>query len=361
MFMLKVRDRTKKILVIYFLAIICLIALFSLIFIFGSIFTRHENNKQSAVFILDEKSLEQTYRYGVIHLDMSEVKTHSEFVDEQSKDFKNRELYFLIMLCIVIGIITIFLYHLLIRQNKKRLEELVNEIRTIKELDFNNSESSKLYYELEKHVEENLKSFKSLSSYLSHEQKNTISLLRAKLQYHGHEEYLKQLDDISTSIEDVLTLSDSENIEMLEETDCILICAELCDTYKKLNKEINFTFDEDDCKLLVKPRWIVRTVSNLLDNAIKYGKGLPIDVTVSRRYDSVIISVTDYGRGIPRDEQDKIFQDRYRVKDLNKDGYGIGLSLVSHVCDLCGGFVWLDSEEGKGSVFYLSFPAFECL
>jgi len=357
----KVKDRTKKILAIYFLAIICLIALFSLTFIFSSIFTQHENNEQSAVFILDEKSLEQTYRYGVVHLDMSEIKTHSEFVDELSMDFKKREIYFLFILCTVIGVFTILLYHSLKRQNKKRLEELADEIRAIKEPAFDNSESYKLYYELEKHVEENLKSFKKLSSYLSHEQKNTISLLRAKLQYHGHEEYLKQLDDISTSIEDILTLSDSENIEMLEETDCILICAELCDTYKKLNKEVNFTFDEDDCTLLAKPRWIVRAVSNLLDNAIKYGKGLPIDVTVSRRYDSIIISITDYGCGIPRDEQDKIFQNRYRVKDLNKDGYGIGLSLVSHVCDLCGGFVWLDSEEEKGSVFYLSFPAFERL
>jgi len=84
-------------------------------------------------------------------------------------------------------------------------------------------------------------------------------------------------------------------------------------------------------------------------------------VTVSRQYDSVIIAVKDYGCGIPNDEQNKIFQNRYRVKDLNKDGYGIGLSLVSHVCDLCGGFVWLDSEKDKGSVFYLSFPAFERL
>ena len=357
----KVKDRTKKILVIYFLAIICLIALFSLSVTFGNIFIQHENNKQSAVFILDEKAMEQTYKYGIVNLDMSEIKTHSEFADKILKDFKNREVLFLVIVGIVIGVLTIFLYHSLKKHNKKRLEELVNEIRAIKEPDFDDSEASKLYYELEKHVEENLKSFKKLSSYLSHEQKNAISLLRAKLQYHGHEEYLKQLDDISTSIEDILTLSDSENIEMLEETDCILVCAELCDTYKKLNKEVNFTFNEDDCTLLAKPRWIVRAVSNLLDNAIKYGKGLPIDVTVSRRYDSVIISITDYGCGIPRDEQDKIFQNRYRVKDLNKDGYGIGLSLVSHVCDLCGGFVWLESEEEKGSVFYLSFPAFEHL
>jgi len=357
----KVKDRTKRIIAIYFLAIICLIALFSLSLIFGGMFTQHDNDKQSAVFILDEKALEQTYKYGVVHLDMSKIKTHSELVDEILKDAAKREVFFLLILCAIIGVITVCLYLSLKKQNKKRLEELANEIRAIKEPFFDDSDLSKFYNELEKHVEENLKSFKKLSSYLSHEQKNAISLLRAKLQYHGHEEYLKQLDDISTSIEDVLTLSDSENIEMFEETDCTLICAELCDAYKKLNNSINFTFNEDNCSILAKPRWIVRAVSNLLDNAVKYGKGLPIDMSVSRQYDSVVITVTDYGCGISKNEQNKIFQNRYRVKDLNKDGYGIGLSLVSHVCDLCGGFVWVDSEQDSGSVFYLSFPAFERL
>ena len=323
----KVKDRTKSIIVIYFLAITCLIALFSLSFIFGGMFTHHDKDKQSAIFILDEKALEQTYKHGVVNLDVSEIKTHSEFVDEILKEVAKREVLFLLILCAIIGAITVCLYLSLKKQNKKRLEELASEIRAIKE-------------------PLNLKSFKKLSSYLSHEQKNAISLLRAKLQYYGHEEYLKQLDDISTSIEDVLTLSDSENIEMFEETDCTLICAELCDAYKKLNNSINFTFNEDNCSILAKPRWIVRAVSNLLDNAVKYGKGLPIDMSVSRQYDSVVITVTDYGCGISKNEQNKIFQNRYRVKDLNRDGYGIGLSLVSHVCDLCGGFVWVDSEHG---------------
>jgi len=340
----KVKDRTKSIIVIYFLAITCLIALFSLSFIFGGMFLHHDKDKQSAIFILDEKALEQTYKHGVVNLDVSEIKTHSEFVDEILREVAKREVLFLLILCAIIGAITVCLYLSLKKQNKKRLEELASELRAIKEPFF-----------------DDLKSFKKLSSYLSHEQKNAISLLRAKLQYYGHEEYLKQLDGISTSIEDVLTLSDSENIEMFEETDCTLICAELCDAYKKLNNSINFTFNEDNCSILAKPRWIVRAVSNLLDNAVKYGKGLPIDVSVSRQYDSVVITVTDYGCGISKNEQNRIFQNRYRVKDLNRDGYGIGLSLVSHVCDLCGGFVWVDSEQDKGSVFYLSFPAFERL
>ena len=238
---------------IYFCVTTSLITLFSLALVFTNIFAQDSNSKQSAVFILDEQALEQAYKYGIVNLDMAEIKTHSEFANEIIKDFIKYEPIFIFTLCMIIGGITLLLYHYLKKQNKERTAVLINKLRTIKDPFFADSDLAKLYDELEHHVEENLKSFKKLSSYLSHEQKNAISLLRAKLQHHGHEEYLKQLDDISTSIEDVLTLSDSENAEMLEETDCILICAELCDDYKKLNNSINFTFNEDDCSVLAKP------------------------------------------------------------------------------------------------------------
>ena len=101
---------------------------------------------------------------------------------------------------------------------------------------------------------------------------------------------------------------------------------------------------------------IYRAICNLLDNAIKYGEDKPIEINVKNKNNSIIISVHDNGIGIPQELQDKIFNHRYRINELNKDGYGIGLSLVSHVCDLCSGFVWVESEKNKGSTFYLSFP-----
>lgn len=109
--------------------------------------------------------------------------------------------------------------------------------------------------------------------------------------------------------------------------------------------------------IMAKERWIKRAVSNLLDNAIKYGDGKLVEVVVKRKHHSIIITVSDHGIGISEKKQAEIFNHQYRVNELNKDGYGIGLSLVSHVCELCNGFVIVDSEEGKGSTFYLSFPS----
>lgn len=348
--------------ILYFCIIVGLIAIASLLFHLE--YSRiSSKNPQSAIFIFDEQTLEQTYKNNMVNLDISEITSYATLEKEMYHNIMNRGVIFLILISFFIGIITFVLYQILKFQNAKNLQDFITHICSVDDSSFLKYDStlSKSYRKLEKHFEENLKSYKKLSSYLSHEQKNSITLLRAKLEYYKHREYLNQLDELSSSIDDVLTLSDSDDTEMLMETDCILICAEICDLYGKLGHDIVFEFNEDDCNILAKPRWIVRAVSNLLNNAVKYGNGQPVVLSVTRQLNTVIITLTDHGYGIPEEAQSKIFQNHYRVKDLQKDGYGIGLSLVSHVCDLCGGFVWVDSTLGEGSTFYLSFPAFELL
>ena len=92
-----------------------------------------------------------------------------------------------------------------------------------------------------------------------------------------------------------------------------------------------------------------------MDNAIKYGQQKEIIVTLKQAKGSVIIEVKDQGIGIDENQAEHIFQDRYRIPHLHTDGYGIGLSLVHHVCELCHGFVTFDSTS-KGTTFYLCFP-----
>lgn len=201
--------------------------------------------------------------------------------------------------------------------------------------------------------------YKRLNSYLSHEQKNAISILRANMEIKGDRDAIKILDRISDSMDDILTLSDNTEPSIKASVDVALVCAAACDSYRNFSKNIIFNFDEDDnTVILAKERWIYRAVSNLLDNAMKYGDGKPVEVTVQNKNRSVLLSIRDHGIGIPKDKYERIFLNRYRVNELNRDGYGIGLSLVSHVCDLCGGFVLVESKENEGSCFYLSFPEY---
>lgn len=105
---------------------------------------------------------------------------------------------------------------------------------------------------------------------------------------------------------------------------------------------------------------IDRAVANLLDNAVKYSNGDRwIGVELSRNGDQVTIAVSDQGIGIPRDEQERIFERFHRVSTgLVHDvkGSGLGLPLVRHIVEAHGGKVTVESEPGKGSTFTIHLP-----
>ncbi|HEX5714999.1 MAG TPA: HAMP domain-containing sensor histidine kinase [Thermoanaerobaculia bacterium] len=112
----------------------------------------------------------------------------------------------------------------------------------------------------------------------------------------------------------------------------------------------------------VDPGAIAQSLSNLLDNAVKYSyqtENKEIRVALRREGDSVAISVQDHGIGIPRAEQKKIFDRFHRVgTGLVHDvkGSGLGLSIVQHIVQAHGGQVTVESRSGEGSTFSILLP-----
>lgn len=104
-------------------------------------------------------------------------------------------------------------------------------------------------------------------------------------------------------------------------------------------------------------------VANLLDNAVKYANNSRrISVQLKRVENEVVITVEDFGIGIPRDELEKIFERFHRVNTgLVHDvrGSGLGLALVRHIAEAHGGSVSVESEVGVGSIFSLHLPVHE--
>ncbi|MGB1289201.1 MAG: sensor histidine kinase, partial [Aggregatilineales bacterium] len=107
-------------------------------------------------------------------------------------------------------------------------------------------------------------------------------------------------------------------------------------------------------------RQLSQVVSNLVGNAIKY---TPEEGTVTVRLlvrdKSVRFEVQDTGYGIAKDAQEKLFTEFYRVQtDQTRSikGTGLGLSLVKSVVDAHRGTVGVESEEGKGSLFFVELP-----
>jgi len=224
------------------------------------------------------------------------------------------------------------------------------------EIAFEHPAIEKAYSDIKNRLDVNALDYIRLSSYVTHEQKNMLSLMRAKLQLSGNEELIYDVDKVVDSLDDILTLSAAAKSSEMEIIDVALICADVCDEYQKIYPKIIFDFDEIANNHIVgRELWINRALSNLINNAMKHSDG-EIKVSVSNQNGSVIISVSDEGNGIDEDELDKLFDFRHRIEQLKKDGYGIGLSLVRHVCDICGGLCLAENCQTKGTIFYMVFP-----
>ena len=108
---------------------------------------------------------------------------------------------------------------------------------------------------------------------------------------------------------------------------------------------------------------IGQVLINLVTNAIKYSpQAHTVIVRVARDPKNAIVSVQDFGIGIAKEHQQKIFERFYQVinpEEKTYPGLGIGLYLSHEIIKRHGGSMWLESEKGKGSTFHFSLPLME--
>ena len=105
------------------------------------------------------------------------------------------------------------------------------------------------------------------------------------------------------------------------------------------------------------PKWTLEALNNLIDNAIKYTQTGGVTVSVKPYKLFVCIEVADTGIGIAEEEHAKIFGRFYRAMAVSDEkGVGIGLYLVREILRQQSGYIKLDSEVGKGTVFSMYFP-----
>ena len=171
----------------------------------------------------------------------------------------------------------------------------------------------------------------------------------------------------SRTIDDLLALTEIESAELsLTETASIhAVLAEAVDRASTAAEHRRITLDvietAPNLEIRGDRRQLVSAVFNLLDNAIKYSApDSTVTVSAAAQGDAVRLSVTDRGIGIPRRDLERIFERFYRVdraRSRETGGTGLGLAIVRHVAANHGGEVTVDSREGHGTTFTLTFPA----
>lgn len=124
--------------------------------------------------------------------------------------------------------------------------------------------------------------------------------------------------------------------------------------------KIEFSSSPETVNIYATKDLLRGAICNLLDNAIKYSGEVPhIIVSVKRMPSAALVTVEDNGIGINKTDQKMIFEKFYRASTGNRHdvkGFGLGLSFVKSVVTTLHGKVWVESEPGRGSKFYIELP-----
>jgi signal transduction histidine kinase len=131
--------------------------------------------------------------------------------------------------------------------------------------------------------------------------------------------------------------------------------------FSKVHLNYQFVYDKtENITILADKTRVSQVLINLLSNAVKYSnKSKKIIIRSFKKQDKVIFSVQDFGLGVPKHEQDKIFSRFYQIRHYrqNQDpSLGLGLYISSQIISLHGGKMWLKSKLNHGSTFSFSLP-----
>jgi len=180
----------------------------------------------------------------------------------------------------------------------------------------------------------------------------------------------KHADRLARLIEDLLTISELESGGTLLNLRPVNVAQTVAAVFEDLRVRADMqkiALDNEvgiDVVVHADGDRLRQVLSNLVENAIKYGRNEG-QVCVSSKPDGVgfvEVAIRDDGRGIPADSLPRIFERFYRVdkaRSRESGGTGLGLSIVKHIVQHHGGKVWVDSTVGVGSTFHFTIPALD--
>ena len=133
------------------------------------------------------------------------------------------------------------------------------------------------------------------------------------------------------------------------------------------SQAIDATKNQDNTLKMVKPLYYVHAdperlrevITNLFDNAVKYTEQGKVSIGLTGNADVVQFYIRDSGPGIPKDDIPHLFQKFYRVDNSATrtiGGTGLGLFICRKIVELYQGRIWVESELGKGSTFFVNLP-----
>ena len=215
------------------------------------------------------------------------------------------------------------------------------------------------------------------TSMVSHEFRTPLAVMQASTdilklydQRIGPEKRHEHIDKIQEQIqrlaslqEEVLQLSRAESIGLalkLEPVRLVDYCRKLIEEYQPLapHHRLAFISAGPDREVMLDLRLIRDALSNLLSNGVKYSfEGSVVTLELDCEQDPIRIVVQDHGIGIPEQDLTRIFDAFHRARNVEqRQGTGLGLTIVKRAIEAHGGTVSVESVVGSGTSFTLQLP-----
>ena len=272
----------------------------------------------------------------------------------------------------------------------KRLRQILTSIRTIREGDYSHKVTMRgkdeltvlgeEFNDLTDRLQASENKRRQFVSDASHELKTplasikllTDSILQNDMDMSTVHEFVEDIgneaDRLNRMTQKLLSLS---RIETQQDGDCeIVYMTPTIERVVRMLRGIAAQNDiaielqlEGDCPVLVLEDDLYQIIFNLVENGIKYNTpGGKLTITLLQEDDNAILRVTDTGVGIPEHAISHIFERFYRVdkaRSRKSGGSGLGLAIVRNMVERNQGTIHVESKENVGSVFTLTFPAFD--
>ena len=314
-----------------------------------------------------------------------EIATTKEILTSTLEDI----LYILSFILPIVLIFSILGGNFLIYKSFLPIENILLELKQINAKDLsarlksnkNKDEINQLVEEVNsllKRLESSFEKISQFSSDASHELKTPLTIIRGEIEValrkeRSNEEYksvlnssLNEIIIIEKTINDLLFLAKNEKDILIDNQEDIYF-DEIIDesinevkSFAKLNQiEINFIL-EDTIEYKGYSNLLKIALKNVLKNAIQFShKNSQIIVKSYKKGSFFKISVQDFGIGIEKNEQIKIFEKFYRTdksRNKNSGGTGLGMSILKKIVDIHKGKINIHSKENIGTTITISFP-----
>jgi signal transduction histidine kinase len=217
--------------------------------------------------------------------------------------------------------------------------------------------------------------WREMAKQVAHEIKNPLTPMKLTLQHLlrlQREEKLEDADKLKKSLETLIHQVDAlsgiassfstfakmplPKNEPMNFKEVVLKVLELFKTDKRMELEFQDDSYTEQIPILGDDKLFGRVISNLIINgmqAVEQGKKPHIRVWLWLSDRAVFLEISDNGKGIPEELRDKIFIPNFSTKS---QGSGLGLAIAKSGVETAGGKIWFETEVGKGSTFFLTFP-----